>query len=112
MQISKYLLVNERDILWGLTVSTVGYEEIAPGESYPTRGHADGYYFDLERGRELNEYQLLYITKGEGTFHSATVREAHLREGDLFLLFPGEWHSYHPNPNTGWKSYWTGFKGT
>lgn len=111
MQISKYLLANERDALWGLTVSTVGYEEIQPGDDYPTRGHADGYYFNLDRGRELNEYQLLYLTEGEGVFHSATVREAPLREGDLWLLFPGEWHSYHPKPKTGWKSYWIGFKG-
>lgn len=36
-QISKYLLANERDALWGLTVSTVGYEEIQPGDDYPTR---------------------------------------------------------------------------
>ena len=111
MQISKYLLANERDALWGLTVSTVGYEEILPGDAYPTRGHADGYYFEINRGRELNEYQLLYITEGEGVFHSTTVREAPIREGDLFLLFPGEWHSYHPNPRIGWKSYWIGFKG-
>ena len=110
-QISKYLLANERDALWGLTVSTVGYEEIQPGDDYPTRGHADGYYFDLQKGRELNEYQLLYLTEGDGVFHSATVKEARIREGDLFLLFPGEWHSYHPNPKTGWKSYWIGFKG-
>ena len=110
-QISKYLLANDRDALWGLTVSTVGYEDIQPGDSYPTRGHADGYYFDLERGRELNEYQLLYLTEGEGVFHSHTVKETRIHEGDLFLLFPGEWHSYHPSPKTGWKSYWIGFKG-
>lgn len=110
-QISKYLLANERDALWGLTVSTVGYEEIQPGDDYPTRGHADGYYFELQKGRELNEYQLLYLTEGDGVFHSTTVKEARIREGDLFLLFPGEWHSYHPNPKTGWKSYWIGFKG-
>ena len=111
MQISKYMLASERDELWGLTVTTIGYEEIAAGEDYPTHGHADGYYFNLESGRELNEYQLLYIPEGQGTFHSRTVSTAQLHEGDLFLLFPGEWHSYHPNPKTGWKSYWIGFKG-
>ena len=51
MQISKYLLANERDALWGITVTTVGYEEIAPDDPYPTRGHADGYYFELNKGR-------------------------------------------------------------
>ncbi len=111
MQISKYLLASEHDRKWGLTVSTVGYEEIAPGDSYPTRGHADGYYFNCEEGRELNEYQLLYITEGEGLFRSNHVKETLLREGDMFLLFPDERHSYHPRQETGWKSYWIGFKG-
>ncbi len=111
MQISKYLVASNQSLQWGLTVSTVGYEEIAPGDPYPTRGHADGYYFDVEKGRELNEYQLLYITEGEGVFHSTHQREVHIKEGDLFLLFPGEWHSYHPLPGQGWKSYWIGFRG-
>jgi AraC-like DNA-binding protein len=111
MQTSKYMLASERDQLWGLTVTTIGYEEIGPSEPYPTRGHADGYYFDLEKGRTLSEYQLLYITEGQGVFHSRTVAEARLKEGDFFLLFPGEWHSYHPTGPRGWKKYWIGFRG-
>lgn len=111
MQICKYMLASERDALWGLTVTTIGYEEIGPKDPYPTRGHADGYYFELDKGRILPEYQLLYIIEGEGIFHSRTVPEAHLREGDFFLLFPGEWHSYHPTGPNGWKKYWIGFKG-
>ena len=111
MQISKYLLANEHDALWGLTISTVGYEEIAPGDSYPTKGHADGYYFNIEKGRILNEYQLLYNPEGEGVFRSAHCEETRIKAGDMFLLFPGEWHSYHPLSNTGWKSHWIGFKG-
>lgn len=110
MQISKYMLANERDERWGLTVTTIGHEKIMPGEPYPTKGHADGYYFDLSKGRVLNEYQLLYNPEGEGVFHSASVKERRLRPGDMFLLFPGEWHSYHPDTR-GWESYWIGFKG-
>ena len=111
MQISKYLVVNPRDVQWGLTVSTVGYEEIGVADTYPTRGHADGYYFDIDKGRVLNEYQLLYITEGEGIFNSAHAKDIPLKAGDLFLLFPGEWHTYHPTGKNGWKSYWIGFKG-
>ena len=111
MQISKYLVVNPRDVQWGLTVSTVGYEEIGVADSYPTRGHADGYYFDIDKGRVLNEYQLLYITEGEGIFNSAHAKDIPLKAGDIFLLFPGEWHTYHPTGKNGWKSYWIGFKG-
>lgn len=111
MQISKYLLANDRDAQWGLTVSTVGFEHILPGDSYPTKGHADGYYFDCNKGRTLNEYQLLYNPEGEGIFQSAHVKPTRLMPGDMFLLFPGEWHTYHPNPEIGWKSYWIGFRG-
>jgi AraC-like DNA-binding protein len=111
MQRSKYLVTNERDLLWGLTVSTVGYEEIEPGDPYPTKGHADGYYFDVTKGRELNEYQMLYLTDGEGVFESASQRQVKIKAGDIYLVFPNEWHTYHPNPSKGWKSYWIGFKG-
>ena len=111
MQTCKYMLASERDQLWGLCVTTIGYEEIGPHDPYPTRGHADGYYFDLQKGRILPEYQLLYITEGEGVFHSRTVPEARLKEGDFFLLFPGEWHSYHPTGPRGWKKFWIGFSG-
>lgn len=111
MQKSKYMLASERDALWGLTVSTVGYEEIKPREPYPTKGHADGYYFNLDKGRILNEYQLLYNPEGEGVFESSHCPPTRLKAGDMFLLFPGEWHTYHPDPSIGWKSRWIGFKG-
>ena len=111
MQQSKYLVATERDLQWGLTVSTVGYEEIAPGDDYPTQGHADGYYFHVEQGRKLSEYQLLYIIEGEGEFESAHQKRITIHEGDLFLLFPGEWHTYQPKPKRGWKSFWIGFSG-
>ncbi len=111
MQKSKYLVANERDALWGLTISTVGYDEVKEGEPYPTRGHADGYYFQMETGRTLQEYQMLYLVEGEGFFRSTHVKETKLKPGDLFILFPGEWHSYGPLPNQKWKSYWIGFKG-
>ncbi len=111
MQDSKYLVANERDALWGLTVSTVGVDELQPGDPYPTRGHADGYYFDTQKGRILDEYQMLYLIEGEGVFSSDHVEEQPIKAGDIFLLFPGEWHSYHPLPTSKWKSYWIGYRG-
>lgn len=109
---SKYLVANERDMRWGLIVETVGYEEIGPNENYPTTGHADGYYFNVDKGRILNEYQMLYTIEGQGYFMSDHFNQpVLLREGDIHLLFPGEWHSYYPDKTTGWKSYWIGFKG-
>lgn len=111
MQTSKYLVASDRDIQWGLVVNTVGYDEVAPDEPYPTKGHGDGYYFDTNRGRVLDEYQMLYLVEGEGTFSSAHVKNVHIKAGDIFLLFPGEWHTYHPLPGKQWKSYWIGYRG-
>lgn len=106
----KYLVADDHDLQWGLTVSTVGYEEISPGDNYPTHGHADGYYFDTARGRTLQEYQILYLSEGEGIFQSESISPTKIHGGDVFILFPGEWHTYHPSEG-GWKSYWIGFKG-
>lgn len=111
MQDSKYLVATERDAQWGLVVNTVGYDEVLPNAPYPTKGHGDGYYFDPNKGRILDEYQMLYLVEGEGLFSSDHVKDAHIKAGDLFLLFPGEWHTYHPLPGKVWKSYWIGYKG-
>jgi AraC-like DNA-binding protein len=111
MQNFKYLVANKKDLEWGLTVSTVGLEDVRPGEEYPSKGHADGYYFKPERGRVLHEYQLLYILEGSGLFRSEHCGETTIKTGDFFILFPGEWHSYMPLKETGWKAYCIGFKG-
>lgn len=111
MQNSKYLITTERDAAWGLSVCNVGYEEIAPGDDYPAKGHAEGYCFKPQRGRTLNAYQLLYLSEGEGVFRSDHVHETKVKAGDMFMLFPGEWHTYRPSTAKGWKCFWIGFRG-
>lgn len=108
---SIYLLSNDQDSRWGLTVSTVGYQHIAPGEPYPPKGHPQDYSFQAGRGRVLEEYQFVYISSGHGIFESKSFGQTAVSEGDMFLLFPGEWHSYHPDEASGWDEYWIGFKG-
>lgn len=108
---AKYLMSNDRDMLWGMVVTTAGYQNIPPQAEYPSRNHSARYLFSTEKGRILNEYQLVYITRGRGQFVSARQKECEIREGDMFLLFPGEWHSYRPDPQTGWHESWVGFTG-
>ncbi len=110
----KYLAVNPVDLQWGTAVNSAGFQEIAPGMDYPPRNHPSRYVFTVESGRILEEYQLLYITEGRGKFRCETLgrnKPAHVESGMMFLLFPGEWHSYHPDLQTGWKEYWIGFNG-
>ena len=110
----KYLAVNPVDLQWGTAVNSAGFQDIAPGMDYPPRNHPSRYVFTVESGRVLQEYQLLYITEGRGRFYCETLgrnKAIPVGAGTMFLLFPGEWHSYHPDRNTGWKEYWIGFNG-
>ncbi len=108
----KYLATSRGDCLWGLAVNSVGFQDVPAGEQYPPRRHPSRYLFSPGRGRILDEYQLLYITKGEGSFVSVSHPQSlSLHRGSVFLLFPGEWHSYAPDLRTGWKEYWIGFTG-
>ncbi|MDD3108592.1 MAG: AraC family ligand binding domain-containing protein, partial [Alistipes sp.] len=108
----KYLVSTEEDELWGLSVTSVGSQTISANESYPPSSHPQGYFFNVNEGRILSEYQLLYITDGEGIFTYGESRESQLiTEGKMFFLFPGVWHTYRPFDNSGWKEYWIGFKG-
>ena len=110
----KYLAVNPVDLQRGTAVNSAGFQDIVPGMDYPPRNHPSRYVFTVESGRVLQEYQLLYITEGRGRFYCETLgrnKAIPVGAGTMFLLFPGEWHSYHPDRNTGWKEYWIGFNG-
>lgn len=108
----KYLAASPEDLLWGLAVNTVGTQDIAPGMPYPPPEHPSRYLFSEQKGRTLQEYQLVYITEGSGKFTSTSLgRWIKIKRGAMFLLFPGEWHSYCPDTETGWHEYWIGFNG-
>jgi len=108
-----YMVTSEEDELWGLTVTTVGHQQIEENDTYPPKNHPSGYYFNPEKGRVLNEFQLLYITNGNGvfTFGSNSPQTCFITEGKMFFLMPGVWHTYKPIEKSGWNEYWIGFKG-
>lgn len=107
----KYLITNERDKRFGISVNTVGFQAIKAGSCYPPSSHPDAYYFTAQKGRVLREYQLVYITKGSGSFKSETTPETPIEKGQLLVLFPGEWHTYAPCEKRGWNEYYIGFEG-
>jgi AraC-like DNA-binding protein len=108
----KYLLVNEKDKKFGLSVNTVGFQSIQPYTPYPLSDHPIGYFFNAKKGRVLHEYQLVYITKGRGLITLDTEDEIPISKGRLFVIFPGQWHTYHPLTETGWNEYYIGFEGS
>jgi AraC-like DNA-binding protein len=107
----RYFPVAERDRDWGLYVSTVGESRIGPGSAYPPGGHPKSYDFRASAGRHLHEYQIIYISAGEGWFKSAASGRVKVEAGTVILLFPEVWHSYAPTEVVGWNEHWVGFNG-
>ncbi len=108
----KYLQISPRDISWGLAITTAGFQHVHNGDRYPLSLHPDRYNFPENKRRILNEYQLVYITRGTGYFESASCSRTKIEAGMMFMLFPGEWHTFAPDPETGWDDHWVGFNGT
>ena len=107
-----YLTVNDKDREWGLYLTTCGFQSIPPSHVNPFLNiHPSIYGFNTKRGRVLDEFQLLFIVKGSGSFESAHHSRVQIDAGTIILLFPGEWHNYCYAPDTGWDEYWVGFDG-
>lgn len=106
-----YLQTTPRDRSWGLAVTTVGFQHVHQGQCYPLTTPPAGYGFQESGRRILNEYQLYYITRGSGYFESASCSRTRIEAGMMFMLFPGEWHTFAPDAETGWDDHWIGFNG-
>lgn len=106
----RYLPISELDLAWGLHVTCGGYLRMAAGDAYPPTGHPATYDLNWQSGRVLDEFQLHFLTRGGGHFESAEGSQT-IAAGMVFLLFPGVWHRYQPDPATGWDEWWIGFSG-
>lgn len=107
----RYFPISCRDKRWGLYVTTVGEARITPRAAYPPSGHPKGFAFDWQHGRILDGFALVYISNGRGTFESKSSSAVSIEPGHALLLFPGIWHRYAPEPETGWVEHWIGFDG-
>lgn len=106
----KYLTTGNEDVDWGIYLNSAGSLTIPPKTRYPSRKHPSGYFFTWEQGRELQEYQLNYITQGAGIMENKFGSFA-VKAGSLLVIFPGVWHRYKPNFQTGWTENYIGFSG-
>jgi AraC-like DNA-binding protein len=106
----KYLTANKSDVEWGLFIKVAGFTENPPHAPYPLTRHPTGYHFSWENGRTLDEYQISYITKGQGILETRD-QSVEISAGTVFMILPGQWHRYKPDSSTGWDEYYVGFDG-
>ncbi|TDQ06626.1 AraC family transcriptional regulator [Pedobacter metabolipauper] len=108
----KYLNISDFEKNWGFYVNTVGSAKVGPNKNYPNnRHHPSDHSFTWDKGRILDSYYLVFVTKGEGLLESAKVKTQKIKAGSCFFIYPGVWHRYKPQPYSGWEEYWVGFNG-
>ena len=107
----QYFPASDREKKWGFHITTAGECRIDAQEPYPPPGHPTGYDFEWDRGRILFDHQVVYISRGRGWFESGLTPRQEIEAGDVMLLFPGVWHRYRPDLETGWNEHWVGFDG-
>ena len=84
----EYLIANDNDLRFNAVVKAIGSQRIAPHSEYPLKVHPADYFFDPAKGRVLHEWQLLYITQGEGEFRSTDTHPIAIDKGTIILLRP------------------------
>jgi len=108
---SHYLPLETNALHWGMHVKDAGNTEVPVDSPYPPGLHPDEYNLTWSSGRRLQEYQLIYITRGRGVFETAETGMIRVKAGQVILLFPRVWHRYRPLKKTGWDESWIGFGG-
>lgn len=96
---------------FGFYVTGGGCGTVPPDSDYPPNQHPGVYQFSWERGRELPEFQIQFISDGRGEYDSKVTGHIDIEPPTLFLLFPGVWHRYRPIRRIGWHERWISIHG-
>lgn len=96
---------------WGFAVTAAGFTSIRPNTPYPPTRHPADHHFEWEKGRILEALQIVLITSGQGQFESKGIKPQVIKAGNAFILFPGVWHRYRPDPAVGWGESWVELRG-
>ena len=65
----------------------------------------------LQHFRSLQDYALVFLLEGHGSFQTESTGIRDLNQKQTFLLFPSIAHLYGPHPGESWKEIWVIFNG-
>lgn len=94
--------------------TTVGTSRTPRGAPYPPhpRAHPHAYRSLSDRGRILDEWQLVFVSEGSGRHTAPGGVRTDVHANGLIVVRPGVWHRYAPDPTVGWTEHWVGFTGS
>jgi AraC-like DNA-binding protein len=106
-----YLTYSDEDEKLGMVCTDAGHTKILPHTVYPPQKERHPPVFrKVAEGRILPEFQLGYISQGEGIFESGGKINPVI-PGTALLILPGVKHRTQPSSEVSWYEYWVGFKG-
>ncbi len=110
----EYFPVGKKEEPWGVRCTAIGRWKNAPSEPYPSQAaaHPQDHDFTWQRGRILHDLQLVYIREGKGSVEYKNHGKHRVMADTLFLVLPGVWHRYRPDPDTGWTEHWIELQGS
>jgi AraC-like DNA-binding protein len=95
----------------GMLCTTAGSIDVPPNTIYPpAKNEHPAIFRKVAEGRILSEFQLIYITKGQGIFIFED-QEYQIVPGSVMLILPEKKHKYQPAYEIGWHEHWVGFTG-
>jgi AraC-like DNA-binding protein len=107
-----YLPKQPTNSIWGCVTTAAGFTHILPRQPYPPHHHPLDHHFNWDKGRVLQNFQIILISAGSGMFESDAFRGPQgVEPGTVIILFPGVWHRYQPNSETGWVEHWIECRG-
>lgn len=96
---------------WGLGVTAAGRTKINAGAVYPPARHPEDHRLIWSHGRVLDSLQIVLIPSGGGWLETRATGKLRVDSGMVFLLLPGIWHRYRPDPASGWTESWIEVQG-
>ncbi len=107
----RYSPVSPEIARWGVGVTASGFTRVLPCDAYPPKRHPENHQFDWEHGRVLEAFQIVLVLCGSGWLETRATGKLRVTAGTAFLLFPGIWHRFRPDPETGWEESWVELQG-
>lgn len=104
------LNIEDNNLNFGLIVNSVGCKSVLCNEKIARSNNLKDYKYQYKKGRVLNEFKLIYITKGTGYLHFENRKEIEISQRMVLIIMPNQKYEYFHNVESDWKEYFIRFE--